>query len=514
MQRSFPIYATLLLILQSLMLTAQTPHQDSINSIVSLLAKEDTMTIVRDEKSHKGMYYKFNSKNAILLSTTATKEDLITLTKNPSPTVRAYSIYYLTQTYSDLPFINLIKEHLNDMETVRFMQVEYPSDGGPMPVFPTQKVGELFVNFIGCTNSFSNGSAYSGFALGGGTVYYKPYLKIKKDLEKVDSILICTPNQLTQTDRLLCMDSPNENYYKSVRKQVEEKQNPTEVIYLSKYKKNEDADLILNNLPAYNHKYPDGTYRHFAAFLNFQHPKLFRYLSDSMKKYYQDPFYLDAISGYRNKESLLLFQKVLLQADADSLKKDRKYLITQEISNSLKKNFIAIYAPLLFTLLEENPGVFSNVPAGLWKADADRTYKYFLKCLNGAHSGYYRADAFGRILTILLKDAPDYMGDYLVNNLQPGLDYGYFKASMKYIYSSKDEKYVLPLIELIKKETDKVNANVEVKILEGFNIPIAKQKLENLFMEHPELKPLPETETEAVRRFKELVYETTPLIKN
>src|ERR1035437_9867910 len=343
MQRSFPIYATLLLILQSLMLTAQTPHQDSINSIVSLLAKEDTMTIVRDEKSHKGMYYKFNSKNAILLSTTATKEDLITLTKNPSPTVRAYSIYYLTQTYSDLPFINLIKEHLNDMETVRFMQVEYPSDGGystcinrtvsmsfkcslirlikghlndmetvrfmqveypsdggPMPVFPTQKVGELFVNFIGCTNSFSNGSAYSGFALGGGTVYYKPYLKIKKDLEKVDSILICTPNQLTQTDRLLCMDSPNENYYKSVRKQVEEKQNPTEVIYLSKYKKNEDADLILNNLPAYNHKYPDGTYRHFAAFLNFQHPKLFRYLSDSMKKYYQDPFYLDAISGYRN----------------------------------------------------------------------------------------------------------------------------------------------------------------------------------------------------------------------
>ncbi|HEY4797643.1 MAG TPA: hypothetical protein VII99_01080, partial [Bacteroidia bacterium] len=357
------------------------------------------------------------------------------------------------------------------------------------------------------THRFSNGAAYSDFATGS-VIHYMPYLKAKRDLETIDSILICTPNTLMQTDRLLCMDSPNENYYKNVRRIVQEKQNPIEVIYLSKYKRNEDANLILDNLPPYNHKPELGTYYHFAVFLNFQHPKLFRYLSDSMKKFYQDPRYTDAVSDYKNKEALLLLQKVLRQADADSLKKDRKYLVTQDVSGSLKKNFTAIYAPLLFTLLEENPGVFSNVPADLWKIDADRTYKYFLKCISAAHNGYYRADAFGRILIILQKDAPGYVDDYLVNNLQPGLQWYYLKACMMYIYKSKNEKYVLPLIELIKKESDNINANVEVMILESYNSPTATQQLKKLFIEHPELKPLSETEIEAVRRFKDLTNET------
>jgi hypothetical protein len=113
MKRVIKILVVLLMIIKSLFLFAQTSHKDDIDNIVALLSTEVNMTISESSK--------FDSKYAILLSTTATKEDLISLTQHPSPIIRVYSIYYLTQKYSDLPFVNLMSEHLYDTATVKLM---------------------------------------------------------------------------------------------------------------------------------------------------------------------------------------------------------------------------------------------------------------------------------------------------------------------------------------------------------------------------------------------------------
>ena len=485
MKRAIKISIALLMVLKSLFLSAQTSHKDSINTIVQLLEKEDRISINK--------YLKFTSKNASQLFSKATKEDLINLTQYVSPKVRAYSIYYLTQKYSELHFVNLIKEHLNDTETVQLMHWADPDDGCIPPYYAADGVGELFVAFIG--------SSDIGELPIKETVEFKPYLKDTINLQVIDSILICVPNKLKQTVNLFCNAPAKKNYYESVKDAV---------IYLSKYKKNNDLDLILNNLPDNNSQ--EEAQKFFSIFQNFHHPKLFKYLSDNMAKYYQDPFFLNAISGYKNKEALLLLQRAWLQTDADGLDKQKNNFVKQEIITSIKNNFTKIYAPFLFVKFEADPDGYSRMPSDLWKVDADRTYRYLLKCIYAQNeNSYLRAYTFGQVLQILQQDAPAYIDDLLTNHLQPGADRHCFVNSMKYIYASKDKKYVIPLMDLLKKEKNKINSHVMIKILTSYNNLTVNQQLEKLFTECPALKSSLASDVEANKIYRGIEYEASKI---
>ena len=382
----------LIIIFKSMSLCAQLSHSDSVRIIVDSLSKEEKMTLG---------WGKFNSKNAIKLFSLATKDDLLNLTKHTSPIVRVYSIYYLTQSYSGLPFIELIKEHLDDLEAVRIAQYERSSEGPPDLSFPAYSVGAMFVKFIGST--------LVGEYLVVESVNYKPYLKDTVDLQKVDSVLICTPNKLKETENLLIYSKAKKNYYKSVRTQVKEKQNPNAVIYLSKYQKSSDVKIILQNLPVL-HSYGDYPYKFFAVFLNFQHPKMFKYLSQNLENFYQYTFYLNAVASYKNIDALNLLKRAFNQITVDKLNKERKYYVTQILLNSLNTNFVKIYSDFIFDLLESDARAYPKIPKELWKINPDRVYKYLLKHIDApTNQCHTKNDTFNEVLKIIKNDAPAYV---------------------------------------------------------------------------------------------------------
>jgi hypothetical protein len=477
------VLVTLIFAISSLTSFAQTKHNDTINIIVDSLAMEKQIPIGNDGK--------FSSKNAALLFKLAKEDDLITLTKYSSPIIRVYSIYDLAQSFQKIPFIEIMKDHLNDTETVKVMDWEVPMEATPHISYRTEKVGDLFVAAI--RGNIIDEKIVTDW----GTANYKPYLKEKKDLQKMDSLLVCINNKLKIRDWFFYMgNDTGKGCYSCVRRQVVEKQNPLAALYLARYRRNQDINLILNNI---SDPLLFQMHLEFYVFQEFHTPKMFKYLSDNFLKYYTNSSYINVISGYKNTEALSLLVKTKHQIDIDSMSSEKKYTFYKNLTNSLQGSFTDIYAPLLFEVMEASPDRNPKVPKELWKIDSERTYNYLLKCIYSVKTGgywgnYYRGLVFGDVLSILERDAPSHIDNYLNHNLQPNLLSLAFIGCMRYVYAWKKESYIMPMIGLIKIEGDKSNRDVEIKILESYNSPDANKELDKLYAEHPEFRPLPENE--------------------
>ena len=312
-------------------------------------------------------------------------------TNNTNPIVRFYSIYFLTQYSDSFPYLDIAKAHLNDTALIKINEWSLFSEGPSSQGIYSQSLGEIFVDLIGWSQygEYDYHKSYKAWQ----------YLKRKNiDKSKMDSLLLCKANNLKQTNKLFLSNNKKQGCYTCIRKHTIH--NKIAIILLSTYQNENDIKLITKSIENANSK---EIRLLFKAFINFQHPKMFRFLKKNINNYYHYKYYLDAVAKYKNKNAL----KILEQA----FEKTNNNVTLNYIKNAIKNNFISDYADLFFKVLEKTLSPFTKIPKELWQIDKERSFNIILNAIekdSHAKCGHMRRKSLIiRMEKIIIKYAPN-----------------------------------------------------------------------------------------------------------
>lgn len=336
----------------------------------------------------------FENEYAIQIGEQATKDELITLTNDDNPLIRFYSIYYLTQKFNDIPYLEIVKKHLNDTAIVLISEWQYASHSPPKRTFYQERLNEDFIQFIG----------YSQFVSCRSTQYmYRSFLsKNKIEYDKIDSLLLCEPNNLTYTTNLILSNKPIKGCYECVRKSIVVDKNHKAIVLLSAYQNKKDIGLIIQNI---NLGSTNDVRTKFGAFINFKNPTLFKFLKQNVNKYYQIDNYLMAVAGYKNNEALEILE--------NAFKMPKNMIFISNLNRAIQSNFTENYTDLLFRVLEYELSPFINFPNKLWQYDKERTFALLLKILDKDYSrecgSVRRKMMLNKVEKTIKENAPDLM---------------------------------------------------------------------------------------------------------
>jgi len=210
------------------------------------------------------------------------------------------------------------------------------------------------------------------------------------------------PNELEQKRYLMTSKNPLNQCYDCVRNDIIENNNHYAIILLAAYEKEDDIDLIIENM---EYGSPKDIRMKFAAFRKFQHPELFNYLESNISKYYHISSYLGVVAGYQNEDALNILNKVF-EIPKDNVRRSH-------LKNALISNFTEIYADLLFQVLEEELSTYFNFPDELWIYDKERSFNLLMSSLEkdcvSACGSTRRPRIVKRIEDCLLKNAPEFL---------------------------------------------------------------------------------------------------------
>ncbi|MEO9256942.1 MAG: hypothetical protein ABI207_01095 [Crocinitomicaceae bacterium] len=365
---SILIFILLFLFKPNIAFTQDATKQVISNNISELLknfSKEDTI------KTNSNQI--FENQYAIQLQKEVTKDELIILTNNSNPIVRFYAIFFLTQNFNDFPYLNIAKDHLKDTANIQLEKWYFNSEGHSIKKVISEKLNKIFVQLIGCTNydEYDRNISYK----------YISYLK-KNNIKtvKVDSLLLCEPNNLDYTKQLFQMitKDPIKGCYECIRKRIIQDSNYNAIILLSSYQNTKDIDLITKSVVLGS---INDIRTKFIAFPIFQSPKLFNFLELNVDKYFQIDTYLFAVASYKDTNALRVLEKALKKMP-DPRTNDRSHLY-----QAVHQYFTDCYSDLLFRILESDLSPFLPIPNELWSSDKERTYNLLLKILdNDSHS--------------------------------------------------------------------------------------------------------------------------------
>ncbi|OFX39145.1 MAG: hypothetical protein A2X08_09860 [Bacteroidetes bacterium GWA2_32_17] len=395
------LYRLLAIILFSIFINELSFSQNNIcyppkiQEVIELISKEDIIKV-----NPAGV---LDTHYVNILKTFADKDKLVPLTYHSSPKVRFFAIYVLTQYFDDIPFLKIAEKHLNDTSAVIIMEWPDISDGPITSNTYKEKLNKIFIELIGSAGvgCYELKNSYRNYP-------YLKRVKNEKGIREIDSLLICTPNKLQQTQNLLLGREPIKGCYKCVKKMVRKDNNYVALVALSKFKKKKDIHFILSHLPPFipNNK----NLYFFLPFIEFQHPVMFKFFKKKFSICFKYDLYSNAIVKYKNTEALELLKMVVEKSRKDLTKGEWDYL-RQNLIREIWANFSDLYANLLFDLLEENPMPyhiqFANV---LWKIDKERTYQFVLKTLSFKTScrGSWKSDYFiDKIKRDINKYAPE-----------------------------------------------------------------------------------------------------------
>lgn len=236
----------------------------------------------------------------------ATDEELIILTNHKSPAVKCYSFQALAERKSPKTF-EILLNHLKDTDVIETFQG---------CIVSVQLVGDFFLNVV--TPNYISISAYK-------------LNEVQKNT--VDSILIFDDKvKLVAKSYLLERISPKDVFYTRIKQIYEEENNKSAIIAISKYRKDEDKELIAKWLMK---EKTNDQYYGLRAVRNFPDSYFFPYLEKIQQQEIKKPtgfnyplirmLYLSTVQ-YKNKESRELIENTLKNAEKSTLKYHSEYI--------------------------------------------------------------------------------------------------------------------------------------------------------------------------------------------
>ncbi len=161
--------------------------------------------------------------NFVELKKLATQTELLLLVNHPNPAVRAYSFWALTE-YQNIDLLPIIKNHLNDNETV---------DTTFACLGQIRRTGDFFIKAA---------TSDSGW------IRQKSSKKLpSSQLQSLDRTLIQQPNDFFAQNEALVRINPDPALYPRIRHLLIDEHNPAALVALAKYKKEQDIPLIINS---------------------------------------------------------------------------------------------------------------------------------------------------------------------------------------------------------------------------------------------------------------------------
>ena len=238
------------------------------------------------------------------LKENATDAELVLLTKHENPNVRCYAFEALTYRKT-VDLIPILIDHLYDTAFVNNII-------GCMTV--QKKVGDYFIEMV--TSEYTDKHAYK---------------LTKKEKYKIDSILILDKNvNLEAKYELLQSLTPSKIYYERIREIVLIEKKQEGLVALSKYKNQQDIELIIDKLKSSNKEIQ---FYGLWAVRNYPDSSFFRYLkeinSNELKNSYYEPrirMFYQALVQYKDSASREIIELNLNESKNILLKIHSEYI--------------------------------------------------------------------------------------------------------------------------------------------------------------------------------------------
>ncbi|MFB9076829.1 hypothetical protein ACFFWB_05310 [Flavobacterium procerum] len=372
-------------------------------------------------------------------------EELRMLTDHPNGVVRCYAFWALAHN-ENVDLFSIVKTHLIDDATIETL---FGCTGS------VEKVGDVFINIV--TPKYFD-------------------LNIKKLNEKeskaLDSLLIYKNNNLDSRFTAIENVEINELLYPRIRELVTKFHNQSALATLSKYRKENDIQLILKN------KGEDKSFFYtYKAIQNFPDSKFFPLLEKNlMQTLDNDHFDYDwrelykAIATYKNTKAVDLLTIPFTKVKHQNIK---KYHI-DFIYDAILVNESSLYDDLLWKIWEEENIITLKGFKYLLKTNPSKTYELskqnLLKNYNGNHENVTPfidesifADGLKEtMLNFILANERNLAYNIISNQILES-DVHDFEMYCKKVLELKETTFVEPLFKRLQTEN---NPNVYLQIVE------------------------------------------------
>ena len=438
-------------------------------------------------------YYSFIDTFAFELDRIATTEELLKLTDHSQPIVRARALLFLLaraqrSTLPEVNFSALFIQHLFDTATVCIkVYEEYRPYDRILPLCSlyAQKVGGYF----GQTGMYLPGKSPSF---------------CDKDKHLMDSLILCQQVPLIEEKETLVFSLDTiTSFYPKIKEQLLQFNDENAVIYLAKYQKEADINLILAHLPT--GKSVHGVQKHWFPFRFFQHPQLFLFLKEQLDTYWKDSRFMGCIAQYQSKEAANLLSEIYNRE-----KKEKKaHYLKSNLRRVIEQYYSAPYADLYVTILSENaPFGYLRLPDELWEHQGDTLFLLYEKWKESDNKWAKRdvQSLYPKAKEYIEKNHPEKVAEVVFKQIEMGENYRKYARSFFYIKQSKDTVFVDPLFSLLKEEPKPDNRFFIIKIIMSFKNQAVNHRLESFFLKHPALIPTIADAEAGALLYKDLEY--------
>lgn len=374
----------------------------------------------------------------------ATVAELSELTRHPNGVVRCYAFWALA-THKEVDLFPFVLAHIHDTAGIETMFGCIVSE---------EQVGDIFVYIV--RPGYFDADVHKLDSI---------------QSAQLDSIMICTPNQLDSKASFIYHAPPRPALYPAIRKLVTEAHNTTALVPLARYRNPQDVPLILagrdTTRPA-----GEGYYYTYEAISNFPHPDFFPLLQNKLEQSWQETRYTNelqvlyrALASYKNDKACALLQQSLLQVTNPSMRRTVLDFVTQAAS-AYK---CPAYDSLLWILWTEEKQLYTPVFDYLRAKDPQRAYEAAQQTLLqpeayniGYDYGNEKEPDPVSLIRFMLDDVLErdraYGLDLIRDQIRNGLRYFYLFADKA--AALKERSLVDPLLERMLKED---NANIYLK---------------------------------------------------
>ena len=258
----------------------------------------------------------------------ATKEELIELTNHPNGVVRSYAFWALSVDKS-VDLFQIVKKHLNDDELIN---TQFGCIGGQ------EKVGDFFIQIM--TPQY---------------VDLESNKLSKEEAKELDSLLIYHPNNLSARYDAISRAETTDKLYPKIRELVIKEKNPSALVTLAKYHKDQDIEIIKNYRDETD-KSERGFYFTYSAIKEFPNSEFLPLLENNLKNTLDNTHFSTewrelymAIASYKNEKSLELLKIPFTEVQHQNIKKYHIEFVFEAILAFQD----SIYDELLWRIWEE-----------------------------------------------------------------------------------------------------------------------------------------------------------------
>ncbi len=390
--------------------------------------------------------------NYLALKKYASVAELLELTKHPSPAVRVYAFWGLTEQ-SNIDLTALFLEHSYDNKVVPYQlgcEVWSVPVGDIMIQALTHTPSAEFYNLHPQKNKFS-----------------------PQAFKNIEQSLVLSNSPLESASVALTHIDPLPQLYPKIRELLVKEHKQAALVALAKYQKEQDISLILTSTGKRNNA-KEGFLYTYQAISHFPHPDFFPLLKQSFinvsknQKFRHGDMYgilghfYKAIAAYQNKAALKLLTTPLQLINKFRVQDKEKYH-KRTVLAAITQYIDPVYTDLMWQMWKKDHLLSTAVFNYLAKAFPEKTWvllqKTLLSVINEANVNIsynaLPADQRGiKLVTTLfnysLQKSPTYAESIIINKINNRGPYlGFF---IKKAAELKNKNFIEPLLSQLDKE--------------------------------------------------------------